>query len=70
MSDIFKLPVYWPFLLIYFVWLIGLAVLKHAKHMKKYGYSTKDFSGKKAASDNYEEGMLGWFSLSLCYKVF
>lgn len=48
LSDIFKLPVYWPFLFIYFVWLIGLAVHKHIRHMRKYGYSPSDFSLKKA----------------------
>ena len=42
-SDIFLFPVYWPFLLIYFIWLIGLAVHKHIRHMNKYGYKPSDF---------------------------
>ena len=44
--DIFLVPVYWPFLLFYFLWLIGLAVAKHCRHMKKYGYSFDDFTSK------------------------
>lgn len=44
--EIFLVPVYWPFLLIYFLWLIGLAVAKHCQHMKKYGYSIEDFTAK------------------------
>lgn len=56
LSEIFMLPVYWPFLLIYFVWLIGLAVHKHIRHMRKYGYSPRDFSVKK--SKHYEEPYL------------
>ena len=44
LSYIFQIPVYWPFLFIYFVWLIGLAVHKHFRHMRKYGYSPRDFS--------------------------
>ena len=45
--DLFLIPVYWPFLLIYFLWLIGLAVAKHYKHMKKYGYRLSDFTRRK-----------------------
>ena len=45
--DFFLVPVYWPFLLIYFLWLIGLAVTKHYQHMKKYGYTFADFNTKK-----------------------
>jgi hypothetical protein len=47
--EIFLIPVYWPFLLIYFVWLIGLAVAKHWKHMNKYGYTFSDFDSKRPA---------------------
>jgi len=47
--DMFLIPVYWPFLLIYFTWLIGLAVVKHCLHMKKYGYKISDFNFKKPA---------------------
>lgn len=47
LSYVFQIPVYWPFLFIYFVWLIGLAVHKHFRHMRKYGYSPKDFSASK-----------------------
>lgn len=46
--ELFLVPVYWPFLLIYFLWLIGLAVCKHWQHMKKYGYSFKDFDVKNS----------------------
>lgn len=44
--ELFLIPVYWPFLLIYFIWLIGLAVAKHYKHMRLYGYSFSDFNQK------------------------
>lgn len=44
--EVFLVPVYWPFLLIYFLWLIGLAVAKQWTHMKKYGYSFSDFNSK------------------------
>lgn len=46
--EVFLVPVYWPFLLIYFVWLIGLAVAKHYRHMRKYGYTLSDFLGKRS----------------------
>jgi len=46
-SQVFDLPVYWPFLLGYFVFLVGMTVRKQLMHMKKYGYSIVDF-GKKA----------------------
>jgi hypothetical protein len=48
LSDIFQIPVYWPFLFLYFVWLIGLAIHKHFRHMKKYGYTPRDFSLNKS----------------------
>jgi hypothetical protein len=47
LSYIFQIPVYWPLLFIYLVWLIGLAIHKHIQHMKKYGYSPRDFSINK-----------------------
>jgi hypothetical protein len=46
MFELFLVPVYWPFLLTYFVWLIGLAVVKHHRHMELYGYRLGDFRGK------------------------
>jgi len=45
-SEVFDLPVYWPFLLIYFLFLVGMTARKHMRHMEKYGYSIVDF-GKK-----------------------
>jgi len=46
-SEAFDLPVYWPFLLGYFVFLVGMTARKHMRHMEKYGYSITDF-GRKA----------------------
>lgn len=45
-SSIFLIPVYWPFLLIYFLILIFFSMKKHLKHMKKYGYNIGDFTKK------------------------
>jgi len=47
-SEAFDLPVYWPFLLGYFIFLVGMTVRKQMKHMERYGYSILDF-GKKTA---------------------
>lgn len=44
---VFLIPVYWPFLLGYFVLLVGSSVRKHYKHMQKYGYSLGDFGRKR-----------------------
>jgi hypothetical protein len=44
--ELFLIPVYWPFLLIYFFWLVALAAQKHYRHMKVYGYSLGDFNRK------------------------
>ncbi|KRX07338.1 hypothetical protein PPERSA_06953 [Pseudocohnilembus persalinus] len=46
LSDIFDLPVFWPFLLLYFIMLVVLTVKRQLKHMKKYGYNILDFSRK------------------------
>lgn len=49
-SDVFLVPVYWPFLFSYFLVLIFFAVRKHMKHMHKYGYSLEDFRRKRIIS--------------------
>ena len=45
-SAFFLIPVYWPFLLSYFLILIFFSLKKHLKHMRKYGYSMQDFTSK------------------------
>ncbi len=45
-SLIFDLPVFWPFLLAYFIMLFILTVKRQFKHMSKYGYSLFDFNRK------------------------
>jgi hypothetical protein len=42
-SAVFDLPVYWPFLLAYFFFLVGITLKKQWNHQKKYGYSFFDF---------------------------
>jgi len=45
-SPIFDLPVFWPFLLLYFLLLMLITARRQFRHMKKFGYSALDF-GKK-----------------------
>lgn len=45
-SSFFLIPVYWPFLLSYFLTLVFFSVRKHWYHMRKYGYSLADFGRK------------------------
>lgn len=40
------LPVFWPLLLIYFVFASLNVGLRQYRHMKKYGYTLKDFIKK------------------------
>lgn len=52
--EVFKIPVYWPFLLIYFCWLVGLAIQRHCHHMRVYKYSLRDFEHKTGIpEENY-----------------
>jgi uncharacterized membrane protein YccC len=44
---VFLIPVYWPFLLSYFLFLVFSTVRKHYRHMNKYGYSLVDFGRKQ-----------------------
>ena len=50
-SEIFNLPVYWPFLLVYFIFLVFVTIKRQKRHMEKYGYSFIDF-GKNKKSGN------------------
>lgn len=45
-SRLFDLPVFWPFLVFYFILLVVLTLKRLFKHMKKYGYTFKDFTKK------------------------
>eukprot|EP01015_Nassula_variabilis_P025689 TRINITY_DN503_c0_g1_i4.p2 TRINITY_DN503_c0_g1~~TRINITY_DN503_c0_g1_i4.p2 ORF type:complete len:191 (+),score=1.09 TRINITY_DN503_c0_g1_i4:120-692(+) len=46
LSRLFDLPVFWPFLLGYFIFLVAITVKRLMRRMKKYNYSIFDF-GKK-----------------------
>lgn len=46
-STLFLIPVYWPFLLSYFLILVYFSVRKHWQHMRKYGYELADFGRKQ-----------------------
>jgi len=50
-SRLFDLPVFWPFLMIYFFMLVGLTVKRHLRHMSKYGYKFGDFNRKPTRWD-------------------
>eukprot|EP00825_Cyclidium_porcatum_P051337 TRINITY_DN9412_c0_g1_i2.p2 TRINITY_DN9412_c0_g1~~TRINITY_DN9412_c0_g1_i2.p2 ORF type:complete len:139 (+),score=23.95 TRINITY_DN9412_c0_g1_i2:100-516(+) len=45
-SQLFDLPVFWPFLLAYFIMLFILTIKRQIRHMFKYNYSWKDFLTK------------------------
>ena len=45
--DIFNIPVFWPVLLFYFVFVSITIALRQHRHMQKYGYSLQDFFKKK-----------------------
>jgi len=45
-SQLFDLPVFWPFLLAYFIMLFVLTVKRQIKHMVKWRYSVFDFNRK------------------------
>ena len=50
LSTYFKvldLPVFWPLLLFYFIFIVFSVVLKQYQHMNKYGYSLSDFFKRK-----------------------
>jgi len=50
-SEVFDLPVYWPFLFAYFIFLVAVTIKKQKKHMEKYGYSLLDFAKKRGSSN-------------------
>ena len=50
-SEVFDLPVYWPFLFAYFIFLVIVTIKKQKKHMEKYGYTLIDF-GKNNKNKN------------------
>lgn len=43
---LFDMPVFWPLLLIYFVFAVVTVVLKQSRHMRKYNYGLADFFKK------------------------
>lgn len=43
---ILDIPVYWPFLVGYFLSIFFMTFKKYRKHMRKYGYSIFDFTKK------------------------
>lgn len=45
--DFLDLPVFWPLLLIYFLFVTINMALRQRMHMKKYGYTLSDFFKKK-----------------------
>lgn len=49
-SSVFDLPVYWPFLFGYFIFLVAMTAKKQMQHMNKYGYSIFDFGKKNAVN--------------------
>lgn len=46
LSSLFDLPVFWPFLLAYFIMLLVLTVKRQLRHMLKYNYKWSDFFRK------------------------
>ena len=44
---IFDFPVFWPILLIYFLFITLTIVIRQRQHMKKYGYTLSDFFKKQ-----------------------
>ena len=50
LSKAFDLPVFWPFLLVYFIMLVILTVKRQFRHMSKYKYSFTDFSKKSTVN--------------------
>ena len=44
---VFDFPVFWPILLIYFLFIAGTIVIRQRQHMNKYGYSLSDFFKKQ-----------------------
>ena len=49
-STFFKqldIPVFWPILLFYFIFVLVSVVARQYQHMKRYGYSMADFFKKK-----------------------
>ena len=48
--DVLDVPVFWPVLLFYFIFVVFTIVIKQYRHMKKYGYSLSDFFKKTEKS--------------------
>ena len=51
--EIFNFPVFWPLLLIYFLWLAVSTMKKLKKHQKKYKYNWMDFMKKNPPGKGY-----------------
>jgi hypothetical protein len=45
--DVFDVPVYWPILLGYFIFLLFVTMKRQVQHMRKYGYVPWNFGKRK-----------------------